>query len=284
MKLLGFYDGGSRGNGTSHSIAGSGSVLYDETLTELWSDAHALPAATTNNVAEYTGLLRLLQHALDLARSNHKFTRLLVRGDSKLVTEQVNGTFVPGHRGWAIKADHLRPLHARAMELLWQLTALGKQVTLEHIPRELNKRADELSNVAMDSIKNENIELAESSTYAKLSESDEPAAKKIKYTDPDPDRAVAVRMAKNLDNVVYVGPAVDNKSWKLPRSKWANPIPLSSCKNNRDECLRRFRGYLHSRPELMAALPELCGKRLACFCDDMRHCHAQVLADMVNER
>lgn len=277
MQLLGFYDGGSRGNGTSRSIAGSGSVLYDDNLTELWTDAYALPPSTTNNVAEYTGLVRLLQHVLELAKSNYPFTRLLVRGDSKLVTEQVNRTFVPGHRGWAIKADHLRPLHARVMELLRQLTAMKKQIILEHVPRELNKRADELSNVAMD----KNV------TY-------EPDAKRVKHDvidviddiidDDDDDNAVAVRMVKGNKNIVYVGPAVDNKHWKLPRSKWANPIPLSSCKNNHDECLRRFRGYVHSRSDLMAALPELRGKQLGCFCDDTRHCHARVLADMVNER
>lgn len=152
--LIGFYDGGSRGNGRVDSVAGSGSVLMiqdDTDWVELWSDAYLLPIPTTNNVAEYTGLIRLLQRVVALIDDGLSVAALRIRGDSLLVTEQVNKTFVPGHKGWKIKAAHLVPLHAQVMSLLGTLKAdRGVNITLEHIPRELNKRADQLSNDGMD--------------------------------------------------------------------------------------------------------------------------------------
>lgn len=64
-------------------------------------------------------------------------------------------------------------------------------------------------------------------------------------------------------------------------SKWGNPF-----KKGRDgtlrEVLRKYREHILASPELMAALPELKGRRLACFCVPSP-CHAQVLVDLVEE-
>ena len=62
-----------------------------------------------------------------------------VRGDSKLVIEQVAGR-------WKVKQPHLRPLCDRVRELL----AGYENVDLGHVRRELNTDADALVNAALD--------------------------------------------------------------------------------------------------------------------------------------
>ena len=65
--------------------------------------------------------------------------RVHVRGDSKLVIEQVAGR-------WKVKQPHLKPLHAQARALLDAL----REVDLAHVPREQNTDADALVNAALD--------------------------------------------------------------------------------------------------------------------------------------
>lgn len=126
-------DGGSRGN---PGPAGYGSVVKDadgEVLLERWGSL----GTTTNNVAEYTGLIEGLKAAREL-----KATHVGVRMDSKLVVEQMSGR-------WQIKNPGLRPLAAQAATLVGDFT----RVTFDWIPRERNKDADALANRAMDEAK-----------------------------------------------------------------------------------------------------------------------------------
>lgn len=62
-------------------------------------------------------------------------------------------------------------------------------------------------------------------------------------------------------------------------SKWGNPFVLGE-HGNRQTVIRKYVGYLHSRPDLLLALPELRGKTLGCFCAP-KPCHGDVLADLV---
>jgi probable phosphoglycerate mutase len=89
---------------------------------------------TTNNVAEYSGLIEGLSAAAEL-----NATEVDVRMDSKLVIEQMSGR-------WQIKNPGLRPLAAKAAELVSRF----ERVSFEWIPRERNKAADALANRAMD--------------------------------------------------------------------------------------------------------------------------------------
>ena len=89
---------------------------------------------TTNNVAEYSGLIAGLAAALELGA-----THVEVRMDSKLVIEQMTGR-------WQIKHPGLRLLAAQAAGLQSQFD----QVRYEWVPRERNKHADALVNSAMD--------------------------------------------------------------------------------------------------------------------------------------
>jgi hypothetical protein len=65
------------------------------------------------------------------------------------------------------------------------------------------------------------------------------------------------------------------------RTKWGNPYRIGR-DGTRQEVIAQYRAYLLSRPDLMAALPELRGKRLLCHCAPLA-CHGDVLADLVME-
>lgn len=83
---------------------------------------------TTNNIAEYTALIK----ALEWAVSQNIFD-VVIYSDSKLVVNQVNGL-------WKVKAEHLQPFRDKAFALAEQVRA-----TLEWISRDDNTLADALS-------------------------------------------------------------------------------------------------------------------------------------------
>ncbi|MGP4086999.1 bifunctional RNase H/acid phosphatase [Streptomyces sp. KR55] len=124
-------DGGSRGN---PGPAGYGAVVIDAATGRTLAEAAEYLGTTTNNVAEYRGLLAGLRaaHALDPTARVH------VRMDSKLVVEQMSGR-------WKIKHPDMKPLATQAARIF-----PPGRVTYEWIPREQNKRADRLANEAMD--------------------------------------------------------------------------------------------------------------------------------------
>jgi broad specificity phosphatase PhoE/ribonuclease HI len=124
-------DGGSRGN---PGPAGYGAVVIEAATGQVLLERYASLGITTNNVAEYTGLIAGLRAALEL-----NATQVDVRMDSKLVIEQMSGR-------WQIKNPGLRPLAAEAATLVTRFAS----VTFEWIPRERNKAADALANRAMD--------------------------------------------------------------------------------------------------------------------------------------
>jgi ribonuclease HI len=123
-------DGGARGN---PGPAGIGAVLYDESGAEIDCLSQSLEP-TTNNVAEYKALIA----GLEMARERG-VTALDVKCDSQLVVSQVKGE-------WKIKNDRLRMLAAKAEQLFYKF----RPRSLVHVPREENRRADELANEAMD--------------------------------------------------------------------------------------------------------------------------------------
>jgi ribonuclease H / adenosylcobalamin/alpha-ribazole phosphatase len=123
-------DGGSRGN---PGPAGAGAVVKDSTGAVLAERAVVL-GETTNNVAEYRGLIAGLQAARELGADE-----VDVRMDSKLVVEQMAGR-------WKVKHANLQPLAAEARGLVAQFGRVG----FEWIPRAQNSHADRLANEAMD--------------------------------------------------------------------------------------------------------------------------------------
>lgn len=64
-------------------------------------------------------------------------------------------------------------------------------------------------------------------------------------------------------------------------SMWGNPFVISR-EGTREEVIELYRKYITMNPKLMAALPELKGKRLGCYCAP-KACHGDVLVALVNE-
>jgi ribonuclease HI len=125
-----YIDGGARGN---PGPAGWGALIQDgrgETLAELFG---ALPHST-NNVAEYNGLVAALDWCLE-----HGASAVHIKSDSLLLVQQMRGVY-------KVKNEGLKPLHGRARLLAHRIG----RVTFEHVRREQNKEADRLANLAMD--------------------------------------------------------------------------------------------------------------------------------------
>ena len=129
-------DGGSRGN---PGPAGYGAVVRDASSGEVLAERYESLGATTNNVAEYRGLIAGLETAADLAPG----ADVQVRMDSRLVVEQMSGR-------WQIKHPAMRPLASRASAAARRLG----RVSYEWVPRAQNAHADRLANQAMDEAKN----------------------------------------------------------------------------------------------------------------------------------
>jgi ribonuclease HI len=123
-------DGGSRGN---PGPAGIGVTLSDDRGTPVYELGEFL-GECTNNIAEYTGLLRGLAAAKVLGA-----TKLIVRSDSELLVRQINGVY-------RVKNAGIKPLYERALRLMRDIG----DVKVLHVYREANTRADELANLAMD--------------------------------------------------------------------------------------------------------------------------------------
>ena len=81
---------------------------------------------------------------------------------------------------------------------------------------------------------------------------------------------------------VYVGRKMSRGRWNLPASKWANPFVMGRDAKTHEEIVAKYRAWLQQQPELMAALPELRDKDLACWCVPSWRCHAEVLLELAN--
>jgi len=139
-----YFDGCSKGN---PGVAGCGAVLYDNFQNEIWSGSLFVDKQATNNVAEYKGLIFGLQNVIKLNETNKQnnpyntdelIKTITVNGDSLLVIQQMKGV-------WKVKNDRMIELYKEAKNLEWEFN----KIVYNHVPREKNKRADELSNIAV---------------------------------------------------------------------------------------------------------------------------------------
>ncbi|MBN1124060.1 MAG: phosphoribosylglycinamide formyltransferase [Sedimentisphaerales bacterium] len=129
-RLTLYTDGGSRGN---PGPAAGAYVLTDEN-GKLIEGRGCFLGKTTNNVAEYTGLLEGLRAARRLG-----VTSITVFSDSELLVRQINGQY-------KVKSDNLKDLFSECMNEMAGF--FGWQVN--HVRREQNPDADRLANQAMD--------------------------------------------------------------------------------------------------------------------------------------
>jgi ribonuclease HI len=124
-------DGASRGNPGPAAYA----VLIRDPNGKTILELAKKMGRQTNNVAEYYALLTALDYA-----TSHGISALRIRSDSELLVRQMQGRY-------KVKSPDLKPLFERASKLARQL----RYVALEHVRRELNKEADALANLALDS-------------------------------------------------------------------------------------------------------------------------------------
>ncbi|TYL36248.1 ribonuclease H [Natronococcus pandeyae] len=124
-----YFDGACRGNPGPAAI-GWLIVTGDGIVAE----GNERIGRATNNQAEYAALIT----ALEAARE-YGYDEVHARGDSELIVKQVRGEYDTNN-------PELREKRVTALELLSSFD----EWTLEHVPREVNNRADGLANEALD--------------------------------------------------------------------------------------------------------------------------------------
>lgn len=123
-------DGASRGN---PGEAGIGVVMTAQD-GRIVKEFGRYIGTTTNNVAEYSALIEALRAAHGLGAAD-----VAVRSDSELMVKQILGEYKVRH-------DGLQPLFVEARRLFLRF----RHWSIAHVPREQNRRADELANLSID--------------------------------------------------------------------------------------------------------------------------------------
>lgn len=121
-----YFDGCSKGN-PGH--AGAGAVLYLGS-NEIWAKSIYVGNRSTNNVAEYSGMILGMNEAI-----TKNITELSVYGDSMLVIKQMRGEY-------KVTSPAMQPLFDKAKLLEKRFS----KISYAHVYRDKNTRADELSN------------------------------------------------------------------------------------------------------------------------------------------
>jgi phosphoribosylglycinamide formyltransferase-1 len=129
-KIIVYTDGASRGN---PGPAAAGFILSDSDGNQLQAKSFFLGRAT-NNVAEYTGIIKALEAAQELGAKQIK-----VFSDSELLVRQINGRY-------KVKSEQIRPLFQQAVGLLNEF----ENYNVQFVPRQNNKEADKLVNQALN--------------------------------------------------------------------------------------------------------------------------------------
>ena len=124
-------DGGARGN---PGPAAAGVVIRDANDRQIiWARGIFL-GETTNNVAEYRGLLEALRTATQL-----RLPAVSVFSDSELMVRQMTGQY-------RVRQPHLKKLHQEATEL----AGAFEEFAIEHVRWDKNLDADKLVNQALN--------------------------------------------------------------------------------------------------------------------------------------
>ena len=125
-----FSDGGARGN---PGPAGIGAVIYNSE-GKIIAEVSEYLGIATNNQAEYKALIAALKKAKEMGVKEVECYL-----DSELVVKQLK-------REYKVKNKDLAPLFLE----IHNLSINFKNISYRHIPREENKAADKLANIAMD--------------------------------------------------------------------------------------------------------------------------------------
>lgn len=83
---------------------------------------------------------------------------------------------------------------------------------------------------------------------------------------------------------IYIGRTMNSAGWHLVPTKWSTPpqCALSKFNGDRKKAFTCYEEYVRADPSLLAALPELAGKRLGCWCFP-ELCHGDILIKLFME-
>jgi len=123
-------DGGSRGNPGPASYG----VVIRDPRGQVVAKLKKYIGRSTNNVAEYYGLIAALDYA-----QQHSIRALRIESDSELLVRQMRGQY-------KVKSPELRPLYERARKMVQTFDTFK----IDHVYREQNAEADALANEALD--------------------------------------------------------------------------------------------------------------------------------------
>lgn len=135
MKAIIYVDGGSRGN---PGPAAFGFYIEEENGKELAKLGQRI-GISTNNVAEYSAIVGALNWLVE-NKLQYEIEDAHFFMDSELAYSQISGIY-------KIKNAKLRELYFLVKQ---KEAELGIKITYSHIPRELNKKADKMVNLALD--------------------------------------------------------------------------------------------------------------------------------------
>lgn len=123
-----YVDGASKGNPGPAAIGVV--VLQDEAVIKNISQ---YIGKATNNFAEYSALIFGLKEAI-----THNAEAVIIYSDSQLLCRQLK-------KEYKVKSPNIKGLYREALRLLAQF----KKVTIINIPRQENRGADKLANLAL---------------------------------------------------------------------------------------------------------------------------------------
>ena len=134
--VIAYTDGGARGNPGPAAVG----VYITDADGEVLKEVKETIGNSTNNFAEYQGVLTALQALKELYGKKSKEMAFEIRLDSELVKKQLNHEY-------QIKEPGLVPMF---IEIHNMRVANFPNLTLTHVPREKNTEADRLVNEALD--------------------------------------------------------------------------------------------------------------------------------------
>lgn len=204
------FDGASRGN---PGPAGAGAALFDDSRDIQVGSICLKLGRTTNNQAEYYGLLAGMEAAEVVG-----VKKLRVLGDSQLVVRQVMGRYKVSNEG-------LRRLYTRVKKV--QKSFEGFQI--EHVLRDKNKVADELSNQAIDTSGWQGLKDMQGQLWGMCD------VQQASQTTNQPEAVVDARPWKRArayhDSACISADGSFNNAIRLSRHAWKLrlPVPYSTC-------------------------------------------------------
>lgn len=137
-EILLHADGAYRGK--DGGVASYGYLIKKDSSTVRKDYGMLLEDRVTNNYAEYMAVIKGLEWIKD---SGIDFESIAIRSDSQLLVKQVNGE-------WSVNSDNLKDLHKEVKDLFEYFEKNNKSVEIEHVDRDNNQEADELSQLALE--------------------------------------------------------------------------------------------------------------------------------------